>query len=135
MVALRKVFDRPDETVRPPVEEVDWLVRAQATSVFLPDAWLWHEKSPKEVSLGAALRLAWSRGSETGWWSRARLRRPLSRRVREAGMSAWTMFFSVGHVARRRCVGGLLTATGEAGRFMAVLGLINRSPRIPTSWR
>ncbi|MBI2061493.1 MAG: glycosyltransferase [Nitrospirae bacterium] len=137
MAARRNVFDRAmfDETVRPPVEEIDWLVRARAASVFLPDAWLWHEKSPEELRLAAALRLAWKRGSETGWWSRVRLRRPLSRRLREAGMSAWTVLFSVGHVARRRCVGGLLTAAGEAARLLAVLGLINRGVRSPRSWR
>ncbi len=137
MAAFRWVFDRAmfDESVRPPSEEGDWLLRAGAKARFVPEALVWHHKSSEEASLKRMLRLAWFRGSEGGWWVRARLALPFARRFSLASRSFRTSLRGFGHAICRRCWGGAVIGLAELSRGLALLGAINRGPRVPDSWR
>lgn len=137
MAAFRWVFDRArfDEIVRPPNEEVDWLQRAKVCAAYLPDAWVWHYKTPEELRLGPVLRLAWRRGSEGGWWLRERAGLSGKQRILTAFRSLATCGRSLGHATIARCWGGMVIAAGEFAKSMALLGLMNRSRRKPQSWR
>ncbi|MBI4544600.1 MAG: glycosyltransferase [Gemmatimonadetes bacterium] len=128
MAVWRRVFDRAlfDVSVSPPVEEVDWSLRAGATVAFLPAAWLWHEKGREALRVPALLRLAARRGQERGWWLRARQALPLGQRLRLAGRALLTTGRSFGHAVRQRCWGGALTAVGELSCGLALLGLLDQ---------
>jgi glycosyltransferase involved in cell wall biosynthesis len=136
MAAYRGVFDVAsfDETVRPPVEEGDWLRRAGVRAGFVPEAWVWHYKTPEEIRLRRILRVAWFRGSEGGWWFRERLKSPFRQRWAMARSSLGTSARAFGHAVYRRCWGGVAVGLGELSRALALVGLINRRARVPASW-
>jgi hypothetical protein len=136
MAAFRWVFDAAsfDENVRPPSEEGDWLRRAGVTAHFVPEAWVWHYKSPDEIRLRRILRVAWFRGSEGGWWIRERLKTSRSKRLRMAVRSLGTTAMAFGHAIVGRCWGGVAVGFGELSTALALVGLINRRARAPRSW-
>jgi len=137
MAAFRWVFDRArfDESVRPPMEETDWLMRAGVSAGFVPEAWVWHYKPTEELRPRRLLRGAWSRGGEGGWWIRDRLGMPLVKRLPLAARSLQTCARAIGHAALHRCWGGAVVAAGELSKAASLLGLTNRGPRLPRSWR
>jgi hypothetical protein len=137
MAAFRWVFDATsfDENVRPPAEEGDWLRRAGVTAQFIPDALVWHYKTPEEIRFKRILRVAWFRGSESGWWIRECLKTPFRQRFRAAVRSLGTSARAFGHSIIRRCWGGVLVGTCELSRALSLAGLINRRARVPGSWR
>jgi glycosyltransferase involved in cell wall biosynthesis len=137
LATYRWVFERAgfDATVKPPVEEADWLRRAGVTAGFVPEAWVWHYKTKQDFQPRRIVLGVWRRGSEGGWWIRERLRIPLGQRLRLAEQSLKTCIRAFGHAARQRCWGGAVVGTGELARALAVAGLINRGPRVPESWR
>ena len=137
MAAFRWVFAKArfDETVRPPVEEVDWLRRAGVKAAFLPEAWVWHCKTGDELRLTRVLGGVWRRGSEGGWWMRERLQMPWSERLRLVRCGVITSARAFAHAAIRRCWGGVIVGLGELSQAMAVVGIINRGHRQAESWR
>jgi glycosyltransferase involved in cell wall biosynthesis len=136
MAAYRWVFDAAtfDENVRPPLEENDWLRRAGVAARFVPEAMVWHYKSPEETRLRRVLRLAWLRGSEGGWWIRECVKTPARQRLTMARRSLGTSARAFGHAIFRRCWGGVAVGLGELSKALALLGLINRGARVPRSW-
>src|SRR5262249_28879266 len=118
MAAFRWVLTRAtfDGIVRPPCEEGDWLRRAGVVAAFVPDALVWHYKTPEEVQLKRMLRLAWFRGSEGGWWVRERLNVSRHERMRMAFRSLHTSFRAFGHAVWQLCWGGLVVGIGELSR-------------------
>jgi glycosyltransferase involved in cell wall biosynthesis len=137
LAVYRWVFELAsfDGTVRPPVEENDWLRRAGVRAAFVPDAWVWHLKTPEELSPRRVLPGAWHRGSEGGWWLRERVKIPFRRRRAMAAESLNTSFRAFGHAVWHRCWGGVVVGFGELSKALALVGLIKRGPRVPESWR
>jgi glycosyltransferase involved in cell wall biosynthesis len=137
LAAYRWVFERAgfDATVKPPVEEAEWLRRAGVAAGFVPEAWVWHYKTQEDFHPGRLLPGVWRRGSEGGWWIRERLRIPLGRRLSLATQSLRTSLRAFGHAASQRCWGGVVVGLGELSRALALAGLINRGARVPESWR
>jgi len=137
MAAFRHVFNKAlfEETIRPPVEEVDWARRADVKVGFIPEAWLWHNKEPSEICLIKALQLAWQRGSEGGWWIRERARVSAKERWRLICCSLVTSGRALGHALIERCWGGVVIGLGELAKALALMGLINRGKRVAKSWR
>lgn len=137
MAAFRWVFEKAlfSERVKPPSEESDWLRRTGVRARFVPEAVVWHYKTPEEARLNRLLRLAWSRGSESGWW------------IRECGEIGATQFWPMaanslntsvrafGHACVRLCWGGVVVGVGELSRALALGGIISRDPRVPANWR
>ena len=137
MAALRSVFGRAkfDETLRPPMEETDWLWRAGVEAAFVPEAWVWHYKTRDDLRTYRMLRGAWNRGGEGGWWMREKLQMPLANRRREAFRGIRTCARAAGHAAVHMCWGGAVVAASELSKASALLGLTNRGKRSPGSWR
>jgi len=137
LAAFRWVFERAgfDENVRPPVEEAEWLRRAGVVAAFVPDALVWHYKTKEELNLGRVLPYAWLRGSEGGWWVRECLRIPFRQRLMMAVQSLHTCLRAFGHAGWQRCWGGVVMGLGELSRALALVGILNRGPRVPRSWR
>jgi glycosyltransferase involved in cell wall biosynthesis len=137
LAAYRSVFESAtfDESLRPPIEEADWLRRSGVRSGFVSDAWVWHYKTHEEVAPGRVLPGVWRRGSEGGWWLRERLRISARERWNLAKRALKTSLRAFGHAALRGCWGGVVVGLGELSRALALAGLINRSPRVPESWR
>ena len=137
MVAWHKVFQRAlfDETVRPPVEEIDWVYRVGVRTVFVPEGWVWHNKDLKGLTLRTLLRMAWRRGSETGWWLRTRAGLSSYEKRMHIRRSLGTAVRALGHALTKLCWAGMITTTSELARTLALLGLINRGKRTPKSWR
>jgi glycosyltransferase involved in cell wall biosynthesis len=133
----REVFERArfDETLRPPIEEADWLRRAGVRAGFVPQAWVWHYKTQEELNPRRAVLGMWRRGSEDGWWRRERLHLPARDRCTVALRSLQTSLRAFGHAVSKACWGGAIIGIGELSRALAVAGLINRGPRNPQSWR
>jgi len=136
MAAFRWVFDVAsfDEIVRPPAEECDWLRRTGVTARFVPEAMVWHYKTPEEIRLRRVLRLAWFRGSEGGWWIRVCVKTRARERVSMAVHSLGTSLRAFGHAVFRRCWGGVVVGVSELSKGLALVGLINRAARVPRSW-
>ena len=137
MATYRWVFERArfDETVRPPVEEADWLYRAGVEAAFIPEAWAWHRKTGEEARLKRLLGVAWKRGSEGGWWFRERAQIPAGERRTMALRSLKTFCRALGHAVTKRCWGGAVVGLGELARALALVGLINRGSRRAESWQ
>lgn len=133
MAVWRRVFDRGlfDETLVPPVEEIDWVIRANVRAAYVEDAWAWHSKGPETFRLKRVLRKAWHQGSETGWWMRERLRTPSRLRAAMVVQSLNTSFRAFGHAAWQRCWGGVAIGCGELSKALALAGLIHRGRRAP----
>jgi glycosyltransferase involved in cell wall biosynthesis len=136
MAAFRWVFDAADfdESVRPPVEETDWLRRAGVKAVFLPEALVWHYKTAEDVRVKRVLRLAWIRGSEAGRWIRECVKTPFRERLAMAAHSFGTSVRAFCHAIVRGCWGGVVVSSGELSNALALVGLINRAARAPRSW-
>jgi len=113
MVAQRAVFRRGAFDCRwsAPVEEIEWLLRTNPSKAFASDAWLWHHKTKEDCTVPRLLKLAWSRGAESGRFDRFRMSNGLRPPVR----GAIGALRAIGHAFRSRCVGGLLVAAGRAG--------------------
>ena len=137
MAAFRWVFEaaRFDERVRPPSEEGDWLRRAGVRARFIPEALVWHYKAPEDIQLKPLMRLAWSRGSEGGWWIRECAGIGSRERIPMAALSLKTSVRAFGHAVLRRCWGGVIVGVGELSKALSIAGVINRGPRVPESWR
>jgi glycosyltransferase involved in cell wall biosynthesis len=137
MAAFRWVFDAAsfDENVRPPAEEDDWLRRTGVCARFVPEALVWHYKSPDEIRTMRLLRLAWFRGSEGGWWIRERVKISSRERRTMAVGCMKTSARAFGHAIFRLCWGGVAVGLGELSKALALVGLINRGARVPRSWR
>lgn len=136
MAAFRWLFDETGlrDTIRPPVEEIDWLRRAGVRAKFVPEALVWHHKTRDEIQLKSLLKVAWSRGSEGGWWIRehANVRAQLWPMAKQ---SLGTSARAFGHACLQRCWGGVVVGLGELSKSLALVGLINRGARVPQSWR
>lgn len=137
LAAHRKVFELAvfDESLRPPIEEADWLQRAGVRCGFVPNASVWHHKTREEVRPGKVLAGVWRRGGESGWWLRERLKIPARMRWAVARRSLHTSLRAFGHALLQRCWGGLVVGLGELSTALALAGLVNRRPRVPGSWR
>jgi glycosyltransferase involved in cell wall biosynthesis len=137
MAAYRWVFEATkfNVKIRPPAEEDDWLRRTGVSARFVPEALVWHYKTPEEIGLRRMLRLAWFRGSEGGWWIRncgntsSRQRWPVAMR------SVNTSARAFGHAIFRGCWGGVVVGLSELSKALAIVGLFNRGERVAGSWR
>ncbi|MGH9692101.1 MAG: glycosyltransferase family 2 protein [Candidatus Acidiferrales bacterium] len=137
MAAFRWVFERATfrEILRPPVEEIDWLRRTGVRAQFIPEALVWHYKTPEDIQLKSLLRCAWSRGSEGGWWIRECVKIDSRERLPMAAHSLNTSARAFGHAVVRGCWGGVVVGVGELSKALALTGLINRGRHVPESWR
>ena len=137
LAAYRKVFDRAtfDESLRPPIEEADWLRRSGVRCGFVPDAWVWHFKSQEEMNPRRVFAGVWQRGGEGGWWLRERLKIPARERRVLARRSLLTSLRAFGHALFQGCWGGVVVGLGELSMALALTGFVNRGPRAPESWR
>ena len=137
MAAFRWVFDRArfDETVRPPVEENDWLERSGVRARFVQDAWVWHYKPQEEMTPRHVFAGVWRRGGEGGWWLRERLKIPVSERWCLAKRSLHTSLRAFGHAVLHSCWGGVAVGLGELSKALALAGFVKRGARAPESWR
>lgn len=128
MAVWRRVFERGmfDETLVPPVEEVDWALRAGVRTEFIEDAWAWHCKGPESWARKWVLKKVWKHGTITGCWVRDYLHWPFSKRLELAGRSLRTSFRAFLHAGLSRCWGGIVVALGELARALALLGLLHR---------
>ena len=128
MAVWRRVFERGmfDETLVPPVEEVDWALRAAVRTEFVEDAWVWHCKGPESFARKWVLRKVWKQGIVTGCWVRDYLRWPFPKRLALAGRSLRTSLRAFLHAGLKGCWGGMVVALGELARAMALLGLLDR---------
>ena len=133
MAVWRRVFERGlfDETLVPPVEEVDWALRAGVRTDFIEDAWVWHCKGPESFARKWVLRKVWKQGMVTGCWVRQYLRWPFSKRLAMAARSLRTSFRALLHAGSSRCWGGIVVALGELSRALALVGLLHRDARGP----
>ncbi len=127
MAVWRRVFERGmfDETLVPPVEEVDWALRAAVRTEFIEDAWAWHCKGPESWARKWVLKKVWKQGLVTGCWVRDYLRWPFSKRLVLAGRSLRTSFRALLHAGFSLCWGGIVVALGELSRALALLGLLH----------
>jgi glycosyltransferase involved in cell wall biosynthesis len=137
LAAYRSVFEKAtfDESLRPPIEEADWLQRTGVRCGFVPDAWVWHHKTHEEVKPRRVLAGVWRRGGEGGWWVRERLRIPQQERWSLAKCSLRTSLRAFGHALLRGCWGGVAVGLGELSKALALAGVVNRGARVPGSWR
>ena len=137
LAAYRSLFENAtfDESLRPPIEEAEWLRRTGVRCGFVPDAWVWHHKTREEVKPRRVLAGVWRRGGEGGWWLRERLRIPASERWTLAKRSLRTAVRAFGHALLRGCWGGVAVGVGELSKTLALAGLVNRGARVPGSWR
>jgi glycosyltransferase involved in cell wall biosynthesis len=128
MAVWRRIFERGmfDESLVPPVEEVDWALRAEVRTEFVEDAWVWHCKGPESWSRKWVLKKVWKQGVITGCWVRDYLRWPFSKRLVLAGRSLRTSLRAFLHAGASRCWGGMVVALGELSRALALLGLLRR---------
>jgi glycosyltransferase involved in cell wall biosynthesis len=128
MAVWRRVFERGlfDESLVPPVEEVDWALRAGVRTEFVEDAWVWHCKGPESWARKWVLKKVWKQGLVTGCWVRDYLRWPLAKRLELAGRSLRTFVRALVHAGVRLCWGGVVVALGELSRALALLGLLHR---------
>jgi glycosyltransferase involved in cell wall biosynthesis len=128
MAVWRRVFERGlfDETLVPPVEEVDWALRAAVRTEFIEDAWVWHCKGPESFARNWVLKKVWKQGVVTGCWVRDTLRWPFSKRLALAGRSLRTSVRAFLHAGLRLCWGGIVVALGELSRALALVGLLHR---------
>ena len=133
MAVWRRVFERGlfDETLVPPVEEVDWALRAGVRADFIEDAWVWHCKGPESFARKWVLRKVWKQGIVTGCWVREYLRWPFSKRLAMAARSLRTSSRALIHAVCRRCWGGVVIALGELSRALALIGVLRRDARGP----
>jgi GT2 family glycosyltransferase len=133
MAVWRHVFERGmfDETLVPPVEEVDWAVRASVRAAFVEDAWVWHCKGPESFRLQWVLRKSWKQGIETGCWAPQGLQYSFSKRLSMIAGSLHTSLRAFGHAGWQRCWGGVVVGLGELSRALALAGIIHRSRRLP----
>lgn len=129
MIGFRRDFERTkfDGEVIGPNEETDWLLRADLSVAFLPDAWIWHYKNKEELKRLRLLRLAWRKGAETGLWAREKLSLPFGRRVVDAGKAFATAARAYAHGLLRWCWGGLLIGASQTSRGLVLLGLSRRN--------
>ena len=136
MAAYRSVFDhaRFDESIRPPVEENDWLERAGVKAGFVQDARVWHHKTREEANPRRILTGAWRGGNEGGWWLRERAKIPAGERRVLTKHSLQTSLRAFGHAALRGCWGGAVVGIGELSRALALSGLVKRR-RASRSWQ
>jgi glycosyltransferase involved in cell wall biosynthesis len=127
MAVWRRVFERGmfDETLVPPVEEVDWALRAAVRTEFIEGAWAWHCKGPESFARNWVLKKVWKQGKVTGCWVRDYLRWPFSKRLVLAGRSLRTSFRAFLHAGLSRCWGGIVVALGELSRALALVGLLH----------
>jgi glycosyltransferase involved in cell wall biosynthesis len=137
MAAPRWVFENTKflDTLRPPVEEIDWLRRSGLRAGFVPEAIVWHYKEPEDIQLKRLLKVAWSRGSEGGWWAKEMANADSRQVWPMVAQSLRTAARSFGHACSQLCWGGVVVGVGELSRALALGGLINRGPRVPESWR
>ena len=137
LAAYRNVFENAtfDESLRPPIEEADWLQRSGVRCGFVPDAWVWHYKTQEEIKPRRVLAGVWRRGGEGGWWLRERLRIPASERLILARRSLHTSLRAFGHALFQGCWGGVVIGLGELSKALALTGFVNRGTRAPGSWR
>jgi glycosyltransferase involved in cell wall biosynthesis len=128
MAVWRRIFERGmfDESLVPPVEEVDWALRAGVHAEFVEDAWAWHCKGPECWSRKWVFRKVWKQGLVTGCWERDYLRWRLSKRLSMAGRALRTCARALVHAGVSRCWGGIVVALGEISRAIALLGLMDR---------
>lgn len=121
LAACRKVFEKAffDESIRPPVEEADWLRRVGARSGFVSDALVWHYKTQDDFSPKRVLPNVWRRGQEGGWWVRERATITARECRKLAARSARTSLRAFGHALVRRCWGGVVIGVGEMSKALS----------------
>jgi hypothetical protein len=128
MAVWRRIFERGmfDESLVPPVEEVDWALRAAVRAEYVEDAWVWHCKGPESFARKWVMRKAWKQGIVTGCWVREHLQWPLTKRLAMAKRCLVTSSRAIAHAAVWRCWGGVIVAAGEFSRALALVGLLRR---------
>ncbi|HEX4520719.1 MAG TPA: glycosyltransferase [Gaiellaceae bacterium] len=99
-----------DESVPAYGEETEWEDRLRAAGgqiVYLPEAWLWHRRTAEHLRFRSRLTRSFRGGLGNGYYARSI--------GDEATVGARDVLLSAAHVARRRCKGGLLHASYQAG--------------------
>ena len=110
--------------VHPPVEEIEWLLKSNVEVKFVPEAFVFHNKKIKDLKFNKLVRLAWKRGSETGWWYRVRIKMSFKEKIKMSFIMLSTMFRSLGHAIIKECAGGILIFVSEFATFLALFRLL-----------
>jgi GT2 family glycosyltransferase len=133
MAVWRRIFERGlfDETLVPPVEEVDWALRAAVRADFVEAAWVWHCKGPESFARKWVMRKSWKQGIVAGCWVRERLQWPFSKRLGMAARSLRTSLRALLHAGGKRCWGGVVVAQGELSRALALMGFFRSDMGAP----
>jgi GT2 family glycosyltransferase len=99
-----------DEEIPNYGEETEWEDRLRAAGgriVYLPEAWLWHRRTPEQMRFRTSLMRAFRRGRGNAYYSRS-----IGDRIPIGPLRVlkWLV-----HAVRRRCQGGLLRASWTLG--------------------
>ena len=99
-------------------DETEWVLRLLETGgqvIYLPDAWVWHRRNAGDLRLWRILRKQFQRGREQVAFAKSvRQRMSLSQEL-----GAIPRF--IAHAVRRRCAGGLMSASIRAGRAWGLI--------------
>ena len=104
-------------------DETEWvlrLTRAGGRIVYLPNAWVWHRRTARDLALSSLLRSKFRRGREEVLFARV-----VGRHL-NLGRELGAIPRFLAHALRRRCIGGLLSASMRLGRAWGLIR--NRSP-------
>lgn len=109
-----------DETLSGYGDEAEWelrLLQSGGQIVYLPDAWVWHRRTARDLRPWRLLRSWFRRGAERAAFQvvvgeRSNLRQELGSIPR-----------FIGHAILRRCAGGLLSASFHAGNAWGIVRL------------
>jgi GT2 family glycosyltransferase len=107
-------------------EETEWEDRLRAAGgqiVYLPEAWLWHRRTPDQMRFRTRLAGAFRRGRGNAYYSRS-----IGDRV-DVGPSR--VLRALAHAARHRCHGGLLQASWAVGFNVGSAQFASRNRRSP----
>ncbi len=99
-------------------DEGEWelrLLKAGGRIVYLPEGWVWHRRSARDLRLWQLLRAQFRRGVEVVAFERV-IEQPLT-----ISQDLMAILRYVAHAVRRRCAGGLLSASFSAGRAAALV--------------
>jgi len=137
MASYKEIFENNlfDPMLHPPVEEIDWLLRSNIEVKFVPEAFVFHNKKINDLKFNKLVRLAWKRGSETGWWYRVKIKMSFKEKIKMSFTMLSTIFRSLGHAIIKECIGGVLISLSEFAKLLALFGLLKFKNRKIKSWK
>jgi GT2 family glycosyltransferase len=121
MILRRSAIDKVglfNESLAAVGDEIEWEARLREGGgdiVYLPQAAVWHRRTADDLRLWSLMRVRFQRGKQAVLYARV-IGQEMSM-IRE--LVAAARFFA--HAVRRRCAGGLISASASIGRFWGLL--------------